>query len=268
MPSIEQNLAAILAAKYGKDVRQAIHDSIEQNYEDVVNGRIYMDGATDNANMAAQEALDNIVISASFSGDNINFTKANNEVITLLNAKSELRGETGLNMNGSSGALLFVGDEASAKAQSIEVTFSASLGGVMYGVTIVAVSGLPAGMTYAISLNGSTGPKVTFTSTTSMVSPYGLITVACVSVPNVGSRAIKIPYAIAFKGEPFRYEDFTPQQLLDLTGPTGANSVYVGAEEPTDPAHMVWIDDDDPYDVDYIAEVHAYIDSVILGGSY
>lgn len=36
MATIDQNLAAIMDAVYGKDVRQAIHDSIEQCHEDVL----------------------------------------------------------------------------------------------------------------------------------------------------------------------------------------------------------------------------------------
>lgn len=69
------------------------------------------------------------------------------------------------------------------------------------------------------------------------------------------------------KGDAFRFEDFTPEQLLAIKGDTGESGVYVGTEEPIDPNIHVWIDDDDPYDVDFIAEVHAYIDSVILGGT-
>lgn len=38
MSNIIQNLALILAAKYGRDVRQAIHDSIEDCYNDIFNG--------------------------------------------------------------------------------------------------------------------------------------------------------------------------------------------------------------------------------------
>lgn len=53
MATIEQNLAAILAARYGKDVRQAIHDSIEQNYEDVTTSKTLAEDATDAANAAA-----------------------------------------------------------------------------------------------------------------------------------------------------------------------------------------------------------------------
>lgn len=43
------------------------------------------------------------------------------------------------------------------------------------------------------------------------------------------------------KGDPFTYEDFTPEQLADLKGNTGNPGVYYGTEEPTDPSHPIWI---------------------------
>lgn len=53
------------------------------------------------------------------------------------------------------------------------------------------------------------------------------------------------------KGDPFEYEDFTPEQLAALTGPQGPTGpagaqgdpgVYVGSTEPTDPTVRVWVD--------------------------
>ena len=43
------------------------------------------------------------------------------------------------------------------------------------------------------------------------------------------------------KGNPFIYEDFTPEQLAALKGETGEPGVYYGTEEPTDPTHPIWI---------------------------
>ena len=50
---IIQNLAQILAAQYGKDVRQAIHDGIEECYDDVSTARTLATNATNSANTAA-----------------------------------------------------------------------------------------------------------------------------------------------------------------------------------------------------------------------
>lgn len=65
------------------------------------------------------------------------------------------------------------------------------------------------------------------------------------------------------KGDPFVYEDFTPEQLAALVGPEGKpgkdgeqgkdgkegpqgergpSAVYVGEEEPTDPNVLIWLD--------------------------
>ena len=342
MPTIEQNLASILAAKYGRDVRQAIHDSIGQNYSDVSTSKTLAEDATDAANdaatlantkaglansaatlantkagladsaatlantkagladsaatadngaatlantkagladakagladsaatlantkagladsaataanAAAQEALDNIIISAAFSSNNIDFTKADSSVVTLYNAKTELRGDrgyTGLNLQANSDALIFAGSEDSALAQSIQISFDAILGASYYNITLSNVIGLPTGMSYALTSNPSTSPKVTFTSTESMVSPYGLISITATT--SVGNRIFKIPYVIAFRGHAFVYEDFTQEQLLAIKGDTGNSAVEVSTTEPTDPDILVWVDTDETYELD------------------
>ena len=53
MATISQNLASILAAQYGSQVRGAIHDSISQCYTDVSTAKVFVDSATTNANTAA-----------------------------------------------------------------------------------------------------------------------------------------------------------------------------------------------------------------------
>lgn len=50
MATIEENLAKILSSRYGEDVRQSIHDSIEQCYEDASGDRMYRNmGGWDNS---------------------------------------------------------------------------------------------------------------------------------------------------------------------------------------------------------------------------
>lgn len=60
MSNIEQYLADILAARYGEEVRQSIHDAIEQCYEDGRAGAIDLEARADiAAETTAREALNN-----------------------------------------------------------------------------------------------------------------------------------------------------------------------------------------------------------------
>lgn len=95
--TIQQNLALIQSAVYGKDVRDAIHDSIEQCYNDVSSAAIAAAAANtattaaNNATAAAENAAAaaNIVasrvptppsgngryiLSATVSGDNVTYS--------------------------------------------------------------------------------------------------------------------------------------------------------------------------------------------------
>lgn len=56
MSNISRYLAQILAAVYGKDVRQAIHDSIECCYTDVTNGVTLAETAAKKADNAASDS--------------------------------------------------------------------------------------------------------------------------------------------------------------------------------------------------------------------
>lgn len=56
MSRIENLLSQILSAVYGKDVRQSIHDAIEQCYSDVSNAKTLAENAANNANTAATNA--------------------------------------------------------------------------------------------------------------------------------------------------------------------------------------------------------------------
>jgi hypothetical protein len=50
------------------------------------------------------------------------------------------------------------------------------------------------------------------------------------------------------QGEPFKYEDFTPEQLAKLKGETGSVGMHIGTEAPTD-GQVAWIDlDEGPSD--------------------
>lgn len=53
MSRISQLLAQILSAVYGKDVRQSIHDAIEQCYADVSNAKTLAEAVATNANNVA-----------------------------------------------------------------------------------------------------------------------------------------------------------------------------------------------------------------------
>lgn len=71
MSTIEENLARIKTAVYGKDVRDAIHDSIEQCYTDTSTSAT----AADSAASAAREAA-GLANTAATAADNA-ATRAN-----------------------------------------------------------------------------------------------------------------------------------------------------------------------------------------------
>lgn len=56
MSRISDLLAQILGAVYGKDIRQSVHDAIEQCYMDVSNAKTLADASTEAANIAATNA--------------------------------------------------------------------------------------------------------------------------------------------------------------------------------------------------------------------
>lgn len=56
MSRISSLLESILNSVYGRDVRQSIHDSIQECYNDVTKGKTLADAAADNANAAANNA--------------------------------------------------------------------------------------------------------------------------------------------------------------------------------------------------------------------
>ena len=56
MTSIEDLLASILAATYGRDVRGAIHDAIEQCYDDISTSKTIADDSAEAASSAALQA--------------------------------------------------------------------------------------------------------------------------------------------------------------------------------------------------------------------
>ena len=56
MSRISTLLAQILSAVYGRDVRQSIHDAIEQCYADVSEAKTLSEDATASANQAAVDA--------------------------------------------------------------------------------------------------------------------------------------------------------------------------------------------------------------------
>lgn len=48
----------------------------------------------------------------------------------------------------------------------------------------------------------------------------------------------------SLKGDPFTYEDFTPEQLEGLRGPAGIPGIVVSNDEPTASNHPVWLNPD------------------------
>lgn len=67
MGSIKENLQNILSAVYGRDVRQAIHDSIEQCEKDMENGIAQCREAANLATDTVQKLLDNLIQPVTFT---------------------------------------------------------------------------------------------------------------------------------------------------------------------------------------------------------
>lgn len=67
MGSIKENLQKILSAVYGRDVRQAIHDSIEQCEKDMENGIAQCREAANLATDTVQKLLDNLIQPVTFT---------------------------------------------------------------------------------------------------------------------------------------------------------------------------------------------------------
>lgn len=92
----------------------------------------------------------------------------------------------------------FVGDVSNAMAGNTTANIIAYRGGTQVGATIGVISGLPTGMTSTVYSNGTTAARVTFTVTTSMTSPNGVVNIP---VTVNGKTFTKVfNYAIAFKG--------------------------------------------------------------------
>ena len=92
----------------------------------------------------------------------------------------------------------FAGDTDHALAGSVDCAVLAHKGALSCPATIGTITGLPTGMTYSISRNGTTSATITFSVTTSMTTEEGTVTIP-VTVENKEYNLI-FSYSIAFKG--------------------------------------------------------------------
>lgn len=115
MSNIEQNLEKILASRYGKDVRQSIHDSIHDCYEDGKAGAIDLIARQQIANLVANEGnpeKDSELIDIRIGYDGTNYTSAGEAIRSQAQILNEYidnyydlftEGETVLNMHWQQG---------------------------------------------------------------------------------------------------------------------------------------------------------------------
>ena len=137
-------------------------------------------------------------------------------------------GASAYSVNLTNQAIVFPGTATAAQAGTAATSVQAYQGATLVAATIGTISGLPTGLTAAITNNGSTSastpPTVTFTATTALTQATGNITipvtVAGASFPQVWS------YAIAFAGTA------GANGATGATGPTGATGA-AGANAPT-----------------------------------
>lgn len=103
MSNIEQYLADILAARYGEEVRQSIHDAIKQCYEDGRAGAIDLEARADiAAETTAREALDTRVNGIDTRVETLENDTTTAEEVTYDDTSTQL-GAT--NVQGAIGAL-------------------------------------------------------------------------------------------------------------------------------------------------------------------
>lgn len=102
MSVISDLLAAILAARYGADVRQAIHDAVQQCYADAIVG---IQGETGPAGPTGETGPTGAtgakgdtgasIVSAVIYGDDLQFTKDDSSTVILAGGKTALIGPQG-----------------------------------------------------------------------------------------------------------------------------------------------------------------------------
>ena len=121
--AIAQLLAQILAAQYGRDVRQSIHDAIGECYDDVSTAKTLATDATNSANTAsttANNAATNANEKAGLADAaaiNANNAATNaNEKATLANTKAGLADTAAINANTKAGLAQSAADAANAAA--------------------------------------------------------------------------------------------------------------------------------------------------------
>ena len=95
-------------------------------------------------------------------------------------------------------AQTIAGSTSAAKATTFSTNVIGYQGTSQVNTTVGSITGLPTGMTAAISNNSSKTTSITFTVTTSMVSPNGEITIPI----TVGSTTInkKLSYSVSYTG--------------------------------------------------------------------
>lgn len=94
--AIAQILAQIMAAKYGKDVRQAIHDGIEECYTDVSTAKTIAENAALAADEAAENANDSVIAGVVVFGDDLVFQNAGGGTIVADDALLGVHNATNL----------------------------------------------------------------------------------------------------------------------------------------------------------------------------
>lgn len=125
MSRISQLLAQILSAVYGKDVRQSIHDAIEQCYADVSNAKTLADAAATNANNVAtnSESRTTAAISTMQTQTNAAIANCNSASTAANNAASNASAKA----TAANNAAITANDAAAALPRQLQSTLD-SLG--------------------------------------------------------------------------------------------------------------------------------------------
>lgn len=232
--AIAQLLAQILAARYGRDVRQSIHDAIGECYDDVSTAKTLATDATNSANTAAALANDKATLADTKAGLADSAATAANTAAGNADAKATLADTKAALANTAA-------DNANTAATSItDMTVAAtdSAPGSSAMATVSTVSGhkhiafvLPRGST---GPTGDKGDKGDTGNTGATINGASFVGNDMVFTKDSGPNVVLLGGKTELKGDT---GDTGPQGLKGDTGATGPQGLKgdTGATGPQGP---------------------------------
>lgn len=120
MSKISEYLQLIKTAIYGREVRDAIHDSIEQCYTDVTNAKTLADTATSNANAAASNANSKATLANNAAAAANAATSSANTAASNANSKATLANNAASNADTATASANAAASNANSVASQVQ----------------------------------------------------------------------------------------------------------------------------------------------------